>query len=257
MDAKPQSTLWGQWLAVVIITAWAASGFLWLLPGSDVPAVLIALAVLLRAYLQTGLFIVAHDAMHGSLIPGSRRWNDRVGRLALWLYACLPWQVCRRNHGRHHREPASPRDPDHHDGHGVNGLAWYGRFMATYLSPVQLTCLLACWVVATLLAGAITPQPLVHLLLFGVLPLWLSSLQLFVFGTYLPHRHGAASDDWHHAISLPLPSLVSLLACYHFGYHWEHHDAPNLPWFALPERHRQITNRVLLPERLALPDVSR
>ncbi|MEB3332483.1 MAG: fatty acid desaturase, partial [Synechococcaceae cyanobacterium] len=216
----------------------------------------LALAVLLRTYLQTGLFIVAHDAMHGSLLPCSRRWNDRLGRLALGLYACLPWQACRRNHHRHHRHPAGPGDPDHHGGRSRHGLAWYGRFMTSYLRPLQLVALLACWLPGFLLLSGLTPHPLANLLLFGVLPLWLSSLQLFVFGTYLPHRRGAAVDR-HHAVSLPLPRLLSLLACYHFGYHWEHHDAPTLPWFALHARHRTITDRQPIAPRLALPQASR
>lgn len=223
---------------------------------ASLPPPLLVVLVLLRTYLQTGLFIVAHDAMHGSLLPTSRRWNDRLGRLALWLYACLPWQACCRNHQRHHLQPNSPADPDHHDGRSVNGLTWYVRFMAAYLTPLQLASLLGCWLLSSLLFSGTVPHPMANLLLFGVMPLWLSSLQLFVFGTYLPHRQGAGADR-HHAISLLLPEALSLLACYHFGYHWEHHEAPELPWFALPKRHRIITNRQSLPARLALPQGSR
>lgn len=253
--ASPQPPLRGLWLSAGILLAWAASGALWLVDGSALPPVLLGLALLLRTHLQTGLFIVAHDAMHGSLLPGSRPWNDRLGRCALWLYAALPWETCRRNHHRHHRHPASPRDPDHH-ARFDHGLAWYGRFMAAYLSPVQLGSLIACWLIGLLLVSGLTPHPLTNLLLFGILPLWLSSLQLFVFGTYLPHRR-CGSADRHHATTLALPRTLSLLACYHFGYHWEHHDAPDLPWFALPDRHRSITERALMPAWLALPQASR
>lgn len=263
---SPQASLRGLWFFAGIFTAWACSSALWLLDAAALPPLLVGLAVLLRTYLQTGLFILAHDAMHGSLLPGTRRWNDRLGRLALGLYACLPWQRCCRNHHRHHASPASPSDPDHHDGGSGQPLLWYARFMAAYLSPAQLAALLACWLISGLVgARGFTPHPLANLLLFGVLPLWLSSLQLFVVGTYLPHRRGAAAPDRHHALSLGLPRPLSLLACYHFGYHWEHHDAPDLPWFALPERRRrrmtedrsQMTDHSHAAARLALPQASR
>jgi len=32
-----------------------------------------------------------------------------------------------------------------------------------------------------------------------------------------------------------------LLACFHFGYHREHHDHPYLPWFALPTARQNAT----------------
>ncbi|MEB3331912.1 MAG: fatty acid desaturase [Synechococcaceae cyanobacterium] len=245
----------GLWSAAAITVLWAASGALWWRDVSAWPPLLLIPVLLVRAYLQTGLFIVAHDAMHGSLLPGDRHWNDRLGRLVLWLYACLPWEHCRRNHHRHHRHPASRRDPDHH-GRSPHGVVWYVRFMAAYLGPVQLALLIGAWLGGLLLASGVTPHPLANLLLVGVLPLWLSSLQLFVFGTYLPHRQTRGGDR-HQATTLFLPPAISLLACYHFGYHWEHHDAPDLPWFALPQRHRTITDRPPPRPWLALPEVSR
>lgn len=239
--------------------AWATSAAL-LLPrhGPPLPPALLVLALLMRAYLQTGLFIVAHDAMHGSLLPWSRPWNDRLGRLALMLYACLPWESCRRNHLLHHRNPASPSDPDHHDGRNRSAAAWYGHFMAEYLTPTQMAGLLGCWLVSALLLRGLTPHPLPNLLLFWILPLLLSSLQLFVFGTYLPHRQGSApADNRHHARSLPLPRGLSLLACYHFGYHWEHHEYPGLPWFQLPEQRHFVTDPVQDGTGLAFQQVNR
>ena len=257
----PQSLLRGLWFSVGIVGAWAASlAVLLPLDGPSLPPALLVLAVLSRAFLQTGLFIVAHDAMHGSLLPGSPGWNDRLGRLALGLYACLPWESCRRNHQRHHQAPASPLDPDHHDGQNRNLLAWYLRFMAKYLSPGQMAALLSGWLVCALLLNGLTPHPMANLLLFWILPLLLSSIQLFLFGTYLPHREGTVTAvDRHHARSLPLPAALSLLACYHFGYHWEHHEDPQLPWFQLPERRRQrfITDHISTPAELALPKAKR
>ena len=82
----------GLLLAALILLGWLITliGLLSLdLSSTAGPRILIgaALALLLRTLLQTGLFIVGHDAMHGVLIPHSRRWNDRFGALALALYA--------------------------------------------------------------------------------------------------------------------------------------------------------------------------
>ena len=231
-------------LAAVILLAWLVSllGLLSLdlgrLHGAALLAV-VAVAVLGRTLLQTGLFIVGHDAMHGVLVLERRGWNDRLGALALTLYAALPYQACRRNHQRHHRFTASPDDPDFHSDPGAGALGWYGRFMAGYLSVGQMTRLLAGWALLALVGCWLHPAGWVNVLLFCTLPLLLSSLQLFVFGTYLPHRRQRLPHQHSQADSLDLPPWLSLLACFHFGYHREHHDSPHLAWFELPAQHRR------------------
>ncbi len=71
--------------------------------------------------------------------------------------------------------------------------------------------------------------------IFWLLPLVLSSMQLFYFGTYLPHREDLSPFcDHHRARSLDLPPIWSLLSSYHFSYHWEHHEYPQIPWYQLP-----------------------
>jgi len=199
----------------------------------------LAAALVVRTVLQTGLFIVGHDSMHGVLLPGRPRWNDRIGALALACYAALPYEACRRNHRSHHQTPASAGDPDFHADPTAGVWSWYGRFMAGYLTPLQMTRLLAGWLLLGLLASAIRPTGWINVLLFCPLPLLLSSLQLFMVGTYLPHRgqrmpSGRSSPD-----SLNLPCWLSLLACFHFGYHREHHERPDLAWFELPAEHRR------------------
>ncbi len=257
----PSSTLRSLVWALLILVAWGLSliatvrlpidatwsSASWLLP-----------LVLIRAFLQTGLFIVAHDAMHGSLLPGARCWNDRIGRLALALYAWLPWERCCRNHRLHHESPGGSGDPDHHDVHQPGLLRWYLRFMASYLSPSQMGALLSSWLLTLLLMGPQSPHCLSSLMLFWILPLLLSSLQLFVIGTYLPHRQSAArSGDRHHAASLAWPEVLSFLACFHFGYHWEHHADPQLPWHRLPAGRRLMTVQSWQRSTLALPLSSR
>jgi len=247
--------------AVVIATAWSSSLILLLLlplqgPWLS-PAVLLPL-ILMRAFLQTGLFIVGHDAMHGSLLPGSQLWNQRIGRVGLLLYAWLPWQSACRNHRRHHLAPGSPCDPDHQGLHPHGPVRWYLRFMTSYLTPVQMAGLLSTWLVALALLRPLSPQPLINLLLFWILPLLLSSLQLFAFGTYLPHRDASGrSDDRHRSASLCWPEALSFLACFHFGYHWEHHQSPQVPWYRLPAARRLMTVPIPDRSRLALSQGSR
>jgi beta-carotene ketolase (CrtW type) len=69
--------------------------------------------------------------------------------------------------------------------------------------------------------------------LFFVAPPVLSSLQLFLFGTYLPHRSPTAKMAPHHARTQRTNHLWAMLSCYFFGYHWEHHQFPHLPWWQL------------------------
>jgi len=44
-----------------------------------------------------------------------------------------------------------------------------------------------------------------------------------------------------------LPEWLSLLACYHFGYHLEHHQDPQLAWHELPRRRREGAASSLAP----------
>jgi beta-carotene/zeaxanthin 4-ketolase len=63
----------------------------------------------------------------------------------------------------------------------------------------------------------------------------MSSFQLFLFGTFLPHRepiNGYVNDC--HSTSTSFSEFWSFISCYHFGYHEEHHDLPHLAWWQLP-----------------------
>jgi len=230
----------GLGLAALILLLWLGSlGAMLLLDPFSLAAPWWVAAVLLRTLLHTGLFIVAHDAMHGLLLPRRLQVNHRLGALALGLYGALGYGRCLRNHALHHQRPASAGDPDFHRHPGDGALRWYLQFMAGYLTPWQMTLLLAGW--GGLGAGVWMVQPIswqqacLRVFTACTLPLLLSSLQLFVVGTYLPHRrHGSGGP-----ISLAWPIWLSLLACYHFGYHREHHEQPGLAWFELPEAHRR------------------
>jgi beta-carotene ketolase (CrtW type) len=205
--------------------------------GAWIEVLLVLLAVLLRSFLHTGLFIVAHDAMHGLLWPTCPRANARWGQLALTLYAGLPYGSCRAKHELHHRFSGSSGDPDFHSATGpvlATALRWYIHFLGGYLSWNQMARLLVGWGALGLWSLAMTPSAAFNLLLFCILPLLLSSLQLFVFGTFLPHRSTEVDRAGPRPRSLALPAWLSLIACYHFGYHWEHHQYPWLAWHELP-----------------------
>jgi len=233
----------GFWLGMLIFFGWLVSLVAGLLADTTTwspPAVLLAVA--LRTFLQTGLFILGHDAMHRSLVPDRRGLNDGLGRLALLLYAGLPYGSCRRNHLHHHRFPGSWRDPDSRQASGDGALRWYVRFMGNYLSFNQLVLLLVSWIAVTGILIGLEPGRAMNMILFWVLPLVLSSVQLFLFGTYLPHRSdGSTPGDGPAVRSLGYSNALSLLTCYHFGYHWEHHAYPTVPWFGLPELRRLVS----------------
>lgn len=182
-----------------------------------------------------GLFIVAHDAMHGSLAPGHPRLSTYIGRAVLFLYAGFGWRHLRAAHFEHHKKAGTEDDPDFDADHPDHFFRWYLTFLKRYFGPVSLIYVVAVTWGYILLAGA---NPLNVVLFYGV-PAIASSFQLFYFGTYRPHRHEEEGfPDRHNARSLHYSWLASLCSCFHFGYHHEHHLAPGVPWWALPAEYR-------------------
>ena len=190
-------------------------------------------------WLNVGLFIIAHDAMHGSLAPGRPEVNRNFGRVALRLYAGFSFDRLRPKHFEHHKHPGTEHDPDFST-RQQGFWRWYAAFLRQYFG-LREWLVLAIVSALYLLIGA----SLANLLLLWALPAILSSVQLFYFGTYLPHRRSEQSfADNHRARSSEFGWLASLLSCYHFGYHHEHHLAPHVPWWRLPaERRRRATAR--------------
>ncbi len=233
-------------MPLLLLTGWSSS--IWLASAIDLAVcppstLLILLAV--RTFLQTGLFITAHDAMHGTIAPGRPVVNRAIGQLCVTLYALLPYDLLYVNHQLHHRYPATDRDPDFCSSANCSGWRWYLRFIGSYLHQVWPTWLLGIVTLVTGLAWSGWSIP--KILLLWLLPLWLSSLQLFYFGTFQPHRWREPASERlllslatdHSGSSAPvrsssLPLFWSLLTCYHFGYHQEHHEYPYLPWYKLP-----------------------
>ena len=223
----------GMAIAITIISLWFVSAIALLrLQLSQVPLIAILIAVWLRAFLHTGIFIIIHDSIHG-VVSSNQKLNDFMGYVAALLYAILPYQTLAENHRIHHRYPATERDPDFYRGSG-NFWLWYGSFMKDYQKGNQFWILFwGMTVIFWILLFLGVPIP--NIFLFWVIPIIISSLQLFTFGIYLPHRpQPDGYSDRHRARSSNYSVWLSFITCYHFGYHWEHHQYPNLPWYKLP-----------------------
>ena len=221
-------------VASTIICLWFASLVAFLtLDISQIPVILILLGVLLRSFLHTGLFITTHEAIHG-VISQNRQINNFFGYATSWLYALLPYKILAKNHKLHHSHPASKQDPDFYSLDSNNFLLWYINFMKKYQEGRQAWILLIgmaiifCFLISLHI-------PLVNIFLFWIIPILISSWQLFTFGIFFPHRQTAEGySDRHRARSNNYSVFWSFIACYHFGYHWEHHQYPNLLWYCLP-----------------------
>jgi beta-carotene ketolase (CrtW type) len=193
--------------------------------------------VALLSWLFVGLFIVAHDCMHGALAPRLPGLERPLGHLCVWLYAALDYDALRAAHRLHHALPGTSADPDFAPSASRTAFwPWYLRFLRRYVSVRQLIGLTAVFHVSVMLGA-----PIAHLIVFWFLPAILSSLQLFLFGTYLPHRPSQRPflDD-HRARSSAYPAWLSLLTCFHFGLHHEHHLHPATPWWRLPALRRRL-----------------
>lgn len=231
--AAPSRVLPGLLLAGAIGAGWLAVHigciFFWTWSAATIPA---AIAVVMaQTWLSTGLFIVAHDCMHGSLVPDRPRVNRAIGTAALGAYAGLSFATLLPQHHAHHAAPGTEHDPDFHVGAPRHGPRWFAAFVRTYYTHTQIGRITLAASVYLLLGAS-----LANILVFWAIPALLALVQLFVFGTYLPHRHEAAPfADRHQARSTALSPLASLVTCFHFGgYHHEHHLHPGTPWWRLP-----------------------
>lgn len=232
VDITPSSSIAGL-IALVIVGVWATSLTLLLLVDvSKLNFVTILLALLWQTFLYAGLFITAHDAMHGVAFPADSKINHLIGTTCLVLYGCLPYKQLLKKHWNHHHRPASETDPDFHDGKHKNFFAWYFHFMKGYFSWKQIIALMIIYN----LIHYFLHIPEDNLNYFWVIPSLLSSVQLFYFGTFQPHKEPEGGYiEPHRARTISSPIWWSFITCYHFGYHEEHHEYPNVAWWQLPE----------------------
>ncbi len=217
----------GVFVAFSIFLLWAAH-LLYCLSAVDFrfDSILAYVHLLVQAYLSTGLFITAHDAMHGSVSP-NRRVNRLIGRTAAFLFAAFSYKKLYSNHMKHHQYSGEERDPDFLIS-SQNFFLWLGVFFYRYASVLQIVIMAVLFNLLNLFF------PTARVVAFWMIPPFISTVQLFLFGTFLPHRlpHTEGMGP-HHARSQKKNAFVALISCYNFGYHLEHHELPGVPWWKL------------------------
>ncbi len=231
-------------IGLIVILLWTANlYFLLSIDIANLPFYTLIPAMLTQTFLYTGLFITAHDGMHGLIAPRNKKINNFLGTLCVILYALFSFKRLRAEHQKHHAHPGRAHDPDYHDGEHRGFWAWYFHFMKTYVTWQQI----AGMAIAFNIMLHLLKISQINLTLFWVAPALLSTLQLFYFGTYLPHREPAEGyDNPHCAKSNEFSVFWSFITCYHFGYHWEHHEFPHVPWWKLPAVRRKKAHEKIL-----------
>ena len=125
---------------------------------------------------------------------------------------------------------------------GINfyiGLMGYTNSYIEHLitSLIFVMCFVISWQQIVLMAISFIILklflPVENLILIWMLPGILATLQLFYFGTYLPHRGAHRAENVHKSHSQKPNHLWAFLSCYFFGYHYEHHASPGTPWWQL------------------------
>ena len=213
----------GVLFALLIIASW--SGCLWYLLHREVNLYdpVIYLLVLVQTHLYTGLFITAHDAMHG-VVSRNKTLNKTIGTLAAGLFAYNYYPRLFPRHHEHHRYVATNKDPDYHGG---NFIAWYYSFLKQYITWPQIVLMAITFNLLKLVF------PVQNVVLFWMIPSVLATFQLFYFGTYQPHRGEHDEHNRHKSTTQSKNHVWAFLSCYFFGYHYEHHEKPYVPWWRL------------------------
>ena len=217
----------GVFIAILIILSWAAHLLYMLLFQAVNPAeISFWLHLLLQSWLFTGLFITAHDSMHGT-VSHNRTLNYFLGFLSTMLYAGMWYPMLIKKHRAHHAWPGTKKDPDYHVGN-QNFFVWWFSFMKAYLTIWQIIIMAVLFNVGLIFFTEL------QLIVLWIIPAFLSTFQLFYFGTYLPHRLPHTEEMLpHNARTQRRNHLWAFVSCYFFGYHSEHHDSPRTPWWQL------------------------
>lgn len=214
-------------IALTVIFLWLAH-LVYLLVFAEVsftsPVMLLHVAI--QTYLYTGLFITAHDSMHGQ-VSQNKLINTSIGRLCTWFFAALSYNQLNQKHKLHHQFPGEAGDPDFCTS-SQNFWLWWFSFLKNYISWIQIIIMAVVFNILQIWISQL------NLILFWVLPSILSTFQLFYFGTYRPHRLPHSDTMMPHRSRTQKGShLWAMLSCYFFGYHFEHHESPRTPWWKL------------------------
>lgn len=210
-------------IAFVIILLWSAALITGLTITVDYTSPWPYLLILVQTHLYTGLFITAHDAMHGT-VSTNKKLNSTLGHITALLFSYNFYHRLFPKHHEHHRFVATEKDPDYHEG---SFFPWYFSFLKQYISWQQIVLMAITFNLLKLIF------PVENLILLWMLPGVLATFQLFYFGTYLPHKGHHSDKNRHFSRSQSKNHLWAFLTCYFFGYHYEHHDSPGTPWWQL------------------------
>jgi fatty acid desaturase len=114
-------------IALIIILSWLShSAYMLMMLEWNPTSFGLWLHVALQTYLSVGLFITAHDAMHGT-VSLNKRINNSLGWIACFLFAGMNYKRLITNHMAHHTYPGTEKDPDYDM--SQNYVIWFLRFM--------------------------------------------------------------------------------------------------------------------------------
>ena len=116
MNQEPDTTYHKKSItyALIIIVAWfIIHVFSVFMHSLSNPLWQTLILILLQSWLYAGIFIVAHDAMHGTLYPKNIKLNDSIGRFIVFIYAGFDWKKMRASHHAHHVHSGTIKDPDY------------------------------------------------------------------------------------------------------------------------------------------------
>ena len=118
-------------IAITIVGLWFVSLVLLLNYQISWSNPLVYLGILIQMHLYTGLFITAHDAMHG-LVSSNKKLNNIIGWMTALLFSYNFYNRLFPKHHEHHRFVATSQDPDYHD--SDNFFVWYFSFIKQYVT---------------------------------------------------------------------------------------------------------------------------
>lgn len=220
-------------IALAVLILWAGHLLYTLTSVAVDPASpFLYLHIIIQAYLYTGLFITGHDSMHG-IISRNRFVNRAFGYVSVFLFAAMWYPKLLKNHWDHHFYPGTEKDPDFST-ESQNFFVWWFKFMMRNTTITQIVIMAVLFNVLKIWIDTWS------LVCFWIIPAFLSTFQLFYFGTFVPHKKPHTDEmSPHQARTQRKNHLWAMLSCYFFGYHYEHHESPSTPWWQLHKMKNQ------------------
>lgn len=223
----------GVWYALIIHLLWWIGLFYSLSLDFSWSNPMVWFMIFIQTHLYTGLFITAHDAMHGT-VSKNKQLNKFIGTLSALLFSYNFYNKLNRKHHEHHRYVTTDKDPDYHSG---GFIAWYFSFVKQYVSLWQILLMAISYNILKLWL------PDQNLIFLWMMPAILSTFQLFYYGTYLPHKGEHSPNNKQKSRSQKQNHVKAFLTCYFFGYHYEHHISPGTPWWQLHKKKEEYEQK--------------